>query len=107
MQVFGLPGDRSRSRNHDMTSVKAKNRWTSALYSVPGLPSQGRRPLSPSCPCFAMAQMTRTSTIKVSKGDFHGVTSLRYPGQLALYTWVEFCHSAKVIHLHGCSPPLR
>jgi hypothetical protein len=49
--------------------VKAKNRWTSALYSLSGLPSQGRRPLSPSCPS-PMAQITRTSTIKFSSGIF-------------------------------------
>jgi hypothetical protein len=48
--------------------------------------------------------MTRTSTIKVSKGDFHGVTSLRSPGQRALYTLILWHGRRRILWLGWIRP---
>jgi hypothetical protein len=49
--------------------------------------------------------MTRTSTIKVSKGDFHGVTSLRSPGQRALYTLILWHGRRRILWLGVTAHP--
>jgi hypothetical protein len=61
----------------------------------------GKAPVKPELSVFSYGANDADIDHQSLQRGFHGVTSLRSPGQLALYTWVEFCHSAKGIQLHG------